>query len=226
MVSSPTYSFTEAIRLHFGIPLAKHEVMRTNVDYLLKAMRKAGVIKLEEALLTRNSSWRIPAKEMLAVRNAVLLQGVFAEAKVVIKLFNSASERRSHAQWARELLLERQSVASLSLTHNDLLSFLELLESDADLKTHELANPFPDALPQIGLANYGGNLLRSLAVQTAALTVGDSMMLHYLNGELEQAFSCASALCTENALLLQYRSLIIREYEQAKEFDELLDFLR
>lgn len=226
MASSPSYSFSEAIRLHFGIPLAKHEAMRTDVGYLLKAMKKAGVITLEGEQLAHKTSWRIPATEMIAVRNAVLLQGVFADAKVVIKLFNSVAERRSHAQWARELLLERQSVASLTLVHIDLLSFLQLLESEADLKKHELANPFPDALPQIGLASYGGNLLRVLAIQTAALTVGDSMMLHYLNGELEQAFACANALNTDNTMLLQYRSLIIREYEQAKEFDDLLDFFR
>jgi hypothetical protein len=224
--SSPSYSFSEAIALHFGIPLAKHEAMRSDVGYLLKAMAKAGVIKLEEGLLTHKKSWRIPAKEMLAVRNAVLLQGIFPEPKVVIKLFNSVAERRSHAQWARELLLERQSVAGLALVHNELIDFLRVLESEADLKTHELANPYPDALPQIGLADYGGNLLRALATQTAALSVGDSMIRHYMNGELEQAFNCANVLDTNNALLLQYRSLIIREYEQAKEFDDLLDFFR
>lgn len=227
MASLHSYTFSEAINLHFGIPLAKHEALRTEIGYLLKALAKAGVIKLEGEQIVHKTSWRIPATEMIAVRNAVLLQGVFSEAKVVVKLFNNVNgERRSHAQWAGELLLERQAVAGLALVHNGLLDFLALLGSDVDLKTHELANPFPDALPQIGLASYGGNLLRALAAQTAALTVGDSMMLHYLNGELEQAFTCANGLSTNNALLLQYRSLIIREYEQAKEFDDLLDFLR
>lgn len=226
MASPPSYSFSEAVKLHFSITLAKHEAMRSDVGYLLKAMHKAGVITLKDEQLTHKKSWRILTKDMCAVRNAVLLQGVFTDAKLVIKLFNSAAERHSHAQWARELLLERQSVASLALAHENLLGFLKLLESGADLKTHELPNPFPESLPQIGLASYGGNLLRALAVQTAALSVGDNMMLHYLNGELEQAFRCANTLDTDNALLLQYRSLIIREYEHAKEFDDLLDFFR
>ncbi len=47
-----------------------------------------------------------------------------------------------------------------------------------------------------------------------------------ISPELEQAYTCASALVSDNALLQQYRTLIIREYEQAKEFDDLLDFLR
>ena len=132
MANSPSYSFSEAIKLYFGIPLAKHEAMRSDVGYLLKAMAKARVITLDGEQLTHKTSWRIPAKEMLAVRNAVLLQGIFPEPKVVIKLFNSVAERRSHAQWARELLVERQSVACLALVHNDLIDFLRVLESEAE----------------------------------------------------------------------------------------------
>lgn len=226
MASPQSYSFSEAIKLIFGVQLAKHEAMRVDVDYLLKAMHKAGAIALKHEPLSHNKGWRIPVTEMCAVRNAVLLQGVFATPKIIVKLFNEVAERRHYAQWARDLLLERQSVAGVALTHADLLGFLELLESGTDLKTHELPNPFPDALPQIGLATYDGNLLKTLAAQTAALSVGDSMMLHYLNDDLEKAFNCASALNTNNSLLLKYRSLIINEYTQAKEFDDLLDFLR
>lgn len=226
MAKSQSYSFSDAIRLHFGIPLAKHEALRSDVDYLFKAMNKAKVISLESEFIVQKNSWRIPAEHMLAVRNAVLIQGLFPEPKVVIKLFTSKVERRQYAQWARELLLEPKSVVGLALIHQDLLDFLGLLDSDADLKSCELPNPFPDALPQIGLAHYGGNLLRALATQTAALSVGDNMLLHYLSGDLEQAVACANQLETDNALLLQYCSLILREYEQAKEFDELLDLIR
>jgi len=52
------------------------------------------------------------------------------------------------------------------------------------------------------------------------------MMAHYFNGELKQAYDKASEVVTDNALLLKYRDLIITEYQDAKEFDELLDFLR
>jgi hypothetical protein len=65
-----------------------------------------------------------------------------------------------------------------------------------------------------------------LATQTAALSVGDSMMAHYLNGDLELAYRQACDVQTDNALLMKYRDLIINEYQEAKEFDDLLDFLR
>ena len=96
----------------------------------------------------------------------------------------------------------------------------------ADLSKEKLANPFSDVWPQMGLGPHQGNLLKTLASQTAALSVGDSMMAHYLNGELEQAYEKANGVVTNNALLLKYRDLILSEYQDAKEFDDLLDFLR
>ena len=72
----------------------------------------------------------------------------------------------------------------------------------------------------------GVNLLKALAAQTAALSLGDSMMAHYLSGDLRQAYLLACEVQTQCELLLQYRGLIIREYEEAKDFDDLLDSLR
>ncbi|CAN7373588.1 hypothetical protein LJR071_002171 [Pseudomonas sp. LjRoot71] len=51
-------------------------------------------------------------------------------------------------------------------------------------------------------------------------------MTHYLNGELERAYLAANEVVTDSPLLLKYRDLIISEYQDAKEFDDLLDFLR
>jgi len=78
----------------------------------------------------------------------------------------------------------------------------------------------------MGLGPHQGSLLKTLAAQTAVLSVGDSMMTHYLNGELERAFLAANQVVTDSPLLLKYRDLIISEYQDAKEFDDLLDFLR
>lgn len=158
-------------------------------------------------------------------RNAILLQGVFGEPKIVIEFLTSDSKRQVYADWARQLFLERQSLAGLGLLRQELLTFLELLPA-ADLQTTLLPNPFADALPQMGLGPHKGNLLKTLATQTAALSLGDGMIIHYLNNDLAEAHACAMALETENPLLLQYRALILREYEQAKEFDDLLDSFR
>ncbi len=165
-----------------------------------------------------------PADEAL-IWNAIVLQGLFGTPKIAIMLIRDHSERQAYVDWARQLFLDRQSVAGLGLLRQELILLLDRLAA-ADLSKEKLANPFSDVWPQMGLGPHQGNLLKTLASQTAALSVGDSMMAHYLNGELEQAYEKANGVVTNNALLLKYRDLILSEYQDAKEFDDLLDFLR
>ncbi|WP_394234468.1 hypothetical protein [Pseudomonas anguilliseptica] len=157
--------------------------------------------------------------------NAILLQGVFGEPKLVIELLSPKAKRQPLVDWAKQLFLERQSLAGLGLLRQELVVFLDRLPT-ADLCQEPLPNPFADTLPQMGLGHLHGNLLKALAAQTAALSLGDSMMAHYLGGDLQQAYEKACEVQTQNELLLQYRELIIREYEEAKDFDNLLDSLR
>lgn len=222
-------TLSQAVERLFGIPLARHPVLRNAVNTLVKAMSQAKQLKLEEESLASASGrnrWILPRSELIGLSNAILLHGVFGEPKVVIKIFSQPAERCQHAEWARSLLLERQSVASLGLINRELLRFLDLLDSATDLKQERLPNPFENALPQMGLGDYGGNLLKVLATQTAALSMGDSMMVHYFNGELEQAHAAAVGLQTDNLLLRQYRQMILDAYQEAKAFDDLLDAWR
>lgn len=168
---------------------------------------------------------RINPEHITRLWNAILLQGVFGEPKVVVELLKSEAKRQPLVDWARHLFLERQSLAGLGLLRQELLFFLDRLPV-ADLGEEALPNPFADTLPQMGLGNLQGNLLKALAAQTAALSLGDSMMAHYLSGDLQQAYVKAREVQTQSELLLRYRDLITREYEEAKDFDDLLDSLR
>jgi len=157
--------------------------------------------------------------------NAILLQGIFGEPKFVVDLLKPKANRQPLVDWAKELFLERQSLAGLGLLRQELVVFLDRLPV-ADLREETLPNPFADTLPQMGLGHLHGNLLKSLATQTAALSLGDSMMAHYLSGDLEQAYQQACKLQTESDLLLSYRDLVVREYNEAKDFYDLLRSLR
>lgn len=168
---------------------------------------------------------RINPEHITKLWNAILLQGVFGEPKVVVELLKPGANRQSLVDWARHLFLERQSLAGLGLLRPELLVFLDRLPA-ARLDEEALPNPFADSLPQMGLGHLQGNLLKALATQTAALSLGDSMMAHYLSGDLQLAYEKACEVQTQSELLLQYRDLIIHEYEEAKEFDNLLDSLR
>lgn len=224
-------SLPQAVERLFGIPLARHSVLRNAVNTLVKALSQAKVLTLVEEEISHTTKgrkrWTLPRSDLIGLSNAMVLHGIFGDPKSVIRLFTQPAVRRQHADWARSLLLERQSVASLGLINQELLGLLELLDSPVDLKQERLPNPFDNnTLPQMGLSDYGGNLLRALACQTAALSLGDSMMAHFLNGELEQAHSAALALNTENPLLLQYRQMILSAHEEAQAFDDLLDAWR
>lgn len=241
--------FEQILCIEFGLakPLKQHGKLLDSVKTLANALCptvKKGKGKVEwqrdrSKPMLVELDWQPPSSSSLGsrnrvrmnpahitlFRNAILLQGVFGEPKVVVEFLTSNSKRQEYADWARQLFLERQSLAGLGLLRQEMLTFLELLPA-ADLQTTLLPNPFADALPQMGLGPHKGNLLKTLATQTAALSLGDGMMIHYLNNDLAEAHACAMALETENPLLLQYRALILREYEQAKEFDDLLDSFR
>lgn len=220
----------QAVERLFGIQLAHHKALRNAVNTLVKAMKQAGVLQLNEEDISFTEGgrkrWSLPRSELDGLHNAIVLHGIFGDPKTVIRLFNQPALRRQHADWAGSLLLERQSVASLGLINKQLVDLLGMLKSAADLKLERLPNPFDNALPQMGLGDYGGNLLKAMACQTAALSMGDSMMVHYLNGDLGQAHTVAATLQTDNPLLLQYRQMILTAYEEARAFDDLLDTWR
>lgn len=201
----------------------KHDVHR-QIDRTKPVLVELDWAPLAYSTGSRNRVRMNPAHVTL-FRNAILLQGVFGEPKIVVEFLSSNRHREEYANWARELFLHRQSLAGLGLLRQELVSFLDLLPT-ADLSTTRLPNPFVDALPQMGLGPHKGNLLKTLAAQTAALSVGDGMMIHYLNRDLEQAHACAAQLDTDNPLLQKYSALILREYQQAKDFDDLLDSFR
>ena len=227
MRSEEGLSLQQAVGDWFGITLSRHPKLRNSVNTLAKALAKDKVIDLIESKVpsaSDRSRLSIPKGQRERLCNAVLLQGVFAEPKSVIRIFKDPIERRKCAQLARDLLLPRDSVAGLGLIRPELVQFLEAFASDHfNLYEDALPNPF-ETLPQMGLGPTGDHgLLRAVATQTAALSLGDSMMACYLDGDLEKAYAAAASLQTDSPVLQKYRRMIIDEYEEARAFDDLLD---
>ena len=172
----------QAVERLFGIKPAHHKALRNAVNTLVKAMKQAGVLQLNEEDISFTEGgrkrWSLPRSELDGLHNAIVLHGIFGDPKTVILLFTQPAQRRQHADWAASLLLERQSVASLGLINKQLVDLLGMLKSAGDLKLERLPNPFDNALPQMGLDDYGGNLLKAMACQTAALSMGDLSLIH------------------------------------------------
>ncbi len=220
----------QAIGDALGIKLAAYPTLRNAVNTLSKALQKAKVIEVDKERFEYSASGRdkilIPKDVISCLVNAVLLQGIFAQPKVVVGLIKGIESRAEYANWARDLLVNRQSVAGLGLVRPNLIKFLDMLGSDScDLRTERLPNPFADALPQMGIgpAAAAGSLLRLVATQSASLSLGDGMMALYLDGRLDEAYQAALKIDSGNTFLQKYRALIIAEYEKAKAFSDLLE---
>lgn len=215
------------MRQLFGIEsYSRVPKLRNSINTLVGALKKKKILDDANAPIEFTSSererWYLSRKDLTAFHNAVILHGIYSEPKIVIKIFENVDERKDLAEWARDILINRQSVASVGLIRHQLTEFLEQLESPCDLLQTNLTNPFDNALPQVGFGPHG-NLLKVLAAQTAVLSLGDAMMVRYFNGDLEGAAQAAKELSTTEPLLERYKRMILSDFEEAADFDELLE---
>lgn len=228
MAAERWMTLQQAVGDPLGIPLAKHPTLRNAVNTLVKVLAKAELITLQQERFEYSSSEKkrlsLNAADRTCLVNAVLLQGVFAEPKVVLKLFTDAAIRANHAAWARTLLIDQQSQAGQGFIPSQLTGFLDMLAGDCDLKSEPLPNPFADTLPQMGIGPaHCTSLLHLAAVQAAALSQGYIMMAYYLNGDIEKAYQTALEVKGDTPALEQYRDLIIRDYRDSKAVKALLE---
>lgn len=155
MAAERWVTLQQAVGDPLGIPLAKHPSLRNAVNTLVKALAKAELITLQlerfEYSASEKKRWAFKATDCTCLVNAVLLQGVFAEPKIVIKLFDDSAMRANHAAWAKTLLIDQQSKAGQGFLPSHLIRFLEILAGDSDLKNEPLPNPFAETLPQMGI---------------------------------------------------------------------------
>ncbi|SFU17962.1 MULTISPECIES: hypothetical protein [Pseudomonas] len=228
MAANRWITLQQAVGDPLGIPLARHPSLRNAVNTLVKALAKAELITLQQDRFEYSASEKkrlsLNAADRTCLVNAVLLQGVFAEPKIVIKLFTDSAMRVTYSAWAKTLLIDQQSKAGQGFLPSRLIGFLDILAGNDDLKTELLPNPFSDTLPQMGIGpTHCTSLLHLAAVQAAALSQGYIMMAYYLNGDIEKAYQAALEVRGAAPALEQYRDLIIRDYRDSRAVKALLD---
>jgi hypothetical protein len=213
----------EAIDLLFGIKLSKNRKIKDCLDNFTR--EKSGFIPVNRDMVVHNDSITIHRDQLTTLHNAVVLQGLFSETRTVRKLLtdNKPAFREQMAELAKIILLDRNTLLGISLLPTETLKFIEVLDSDADLTQVRLKSPF-ETLPQIVLES-GTNTIQAFLAQTAALSASDSMMAHYLAGDIEKAWQAAQQVSSDNETVKKYQSLINKEYKETSEFDELLDSL-
>ncbi|MDB1124685.1 hypothetical protein [Vibrio algarum] len=97
------------------------------------------------------------------------------------------------------------------------------MNSNKALDKIVLPNPFTE-LPQLSLSGMT-SVTQALIAQSAVLSQGQTMMLHFFNDELELAYNASLNIDCSSPTLDRYRSLIHTRYNEAKSFDSLLDNL-
>lgn len=213
----------EAIKKLFGVELARYKPFKDLVYPLVRS----GFIRhrkqpIPYAVSERNHLW-IEEEELIKLHNAILIQGIFTDTKTVKSFFENKNKRMEKTKTIRYLLQDRQSATGIGLLCHELQEFFKVLESDEDLTSKRLPNPFIE-LPQLSLSG-ATSLMQALLAQSAVISDADSMLLLYLDGQLEAAWGKAQHLETSHPILLKHKKLIDQEYERAAEFDQLLDNL-
>ena len=116
-------------------PLSKHGKLLASLNTLVNALspstKKKGeverfpsktkqiIVQLEWAPLGWGSDSRnrilINPKHVTLLWNGIMLQGVFGEPKLVVELMLPNADRNIFVDWAKQLFLDRQSLAGLGL---------------------------------------------------------------------------------------------------------------
>jgi len=212
----------QAIQELFNITLSKHEKFRNAVNTFA---RKEKLFKLVSHDLGGGKDSRkrntIRRTDFTTLHNAVLLQAIFPDPKTIEKIFSHREERLILTKWARKIIVDQQTIVGIGLVSKNLIAFFELLENDTDLTKIRLPNPF-ETLPQTQLDGRT-SLCEAFLSQIAGLSQSDSMMAYFLNGDLENAAKCAKNLNSEQSIFAQYKEMILQKYEEAKEFEDLLE---
>lgn len=228
------YTAPEALRVLFAIDSARHPAFRNAVNTLLKAklpdkslfFKPPEVEQLGYADDGRKRSY-YSEQQLVQLHNAVLIHAIFSMPKQVIKFFDpkTTAERQELAAWVKELLITRQNAVGIGLLPTELHAFVAGLGSDLNLYEEKLPNPFQE-LPQLALDGRD-SLLNALTTQLSVLSVDESMLIHYLKGDIEAAYQEAKQLpAHKSPLMKKYKALILKEYDELNSFDQFLDSLR
>jgi len=220
-VTTSRLSIPEAIERLFEIKVAKESPYLRNKAM---SMVRNGLISTEKDLIVQRSSNYITSDQLPALFNALLLNSVFHDPKDVKMIFEDMTYRQQCAGFLSEIFGKKDSVAGVMLRNSDAVELVRKLESSMDLRMERLPNPF-SVLPQLALGR-GVSLMHALLAQAASLAPLDSLLMAYLQGDLERANDLASNLEGEDPGILLLKEMISAKLAEAREFDDLLNYFR
>ncbi|MGF1749537.1 hypothetical protein [Vibrio cionasavignyae] len=213
----------DAIRSLFHVELSKHKSFKDHVYPLIRSKGFLDVHRESMGSASDKNHLLVSRKSLDKLHNAVILQGFFSDTKRVKAIFTDQAKRLEAAQLLESLLLHRQSILGVSVSHQQIEELLSVLRSDTSLEENKLPNPFEE-LPQLSL-NGLTSVMQALLAQSATLNQSDTMIGLYLEGNLDKAYQAAITTNSSHPVVKKYQETICRQYEHAKEFDNFLEEL-
>ena len=214
-------STPDAILTLFKIRLAEHKSFK---DLVYPLVRSKGFVEVKKEPMPLGSTKHhllIASSSLTKLYNAVLLQGFFADSKRIKDIFAHPKKRIEAADFLEAVVMGRQSILAVGIHSTALSELIVKLKSEhIDLSKDKLPNPFQE-LPQLSL-NGVTSVMQALLAQSALLTQGESMVMHFFNQDIEKAYLAACSLGNTTPMLAQYQSHIKQKYLEAVEFDDLL----
>ncbi len=189
----------DAIRKLFSVELSEHKSFKDLVYPLVRSKGFLIVNKEQMGIGSEKNHLLIARESLNKFHNAVLLQGFFADSKRVKAIFTDSGKRMEAAEFLNVILAGRQSIIGVGIQSEALEQFINIMKSSVSLSENRLPNPFYE-LPQLSIGNIT-SVMQALLAQSAVLSDGETMMLYYLNGDLEKAYEAASSLQTEHPVL-------------------------
>jgi len=214
----------DAIWKLFKVRLSEHKAFKDLVYPLIRSKEFLNVRKEPMGIGSNKHHLLIAPDSLIKLYNAALLQGFFADSKRIKDIFSHPKSRIEAADFLEKVVMGRQSILAVGIQTTALSELVVKLKSEhIDLSKEELPNPFQE-LPQLSL-NGVTSVMQALLAQSALLTQGESMVMHFFNQDIEKAYHAACSLGNTTPTLAQYQALIKQKYLEAVEFDDLLNNL-
>jgi hypothetical protein len=215
-------SIPETLRELFGNDvLANCDALRLKANAYV--LNKDPLIQSDNIAGNHNDSHFIEASQATILYNALLIDTIVVKPAQVKEVFRDKKKRAEIAELAEAILIGKQTVTGIALCSTNVADFLSGLKGDLNLYEERLANPYKKFPNQIFGSHTG--IVRVLLAQSQLLSAGDSVLVHFLNGDIAKANEMAAMLPAEGDTGL-LRQMIQRQYQQASEFDDLLDFFK
>lgn len=213
----------DAIRILFNVDVAKDSPL---LKSKAMSMVRNGLIKTEEELIVHRKAIYLADNQEVVLFNALVLNAIFPDPKIVKEIFTDRTKRISAVQTLRDVLLTRTSLCGIALSNMDAIKLVSMLDGNTDLYTERLPNPF-QVLPQVVLGK-DTNLMQALLVQASVLEPSDSILMAFINGDIELAYNLVKQVeqVEHSGAMSVMAEAIKAKYKEASEFDDLLDFLR